>query len=62
MSAHTLQANLDLFDALDHDHLEEKNEHVSIAGRIMLKRGQGKAGFMHLKIEMDKFKFMFAKI
>ncbi|MCR3906156.1 MAG: lysine--tRNA ligase [Tenericutes bacterium] len=46
---HTSKQIYDLFDALDHDQLEEKNEHVSIAGRIMLKRGQGKAGFMHLQ-------------
>jgi lysyl-tRNA synthetase, class II len=46
---HTSKQIYDLFDAFDHDQLEEKNEHVSIAGRIMLKRGQGKAGFMHIQ-------------
>jgi lysyl-tRNA synthetase, class II len=36
------------YEPFDHDQLEEKNIEVSIAGRIVLKRGQGKAGFMHL--------------
>lgn len=39
----------DTYEPFDHDQLEEKNIEVSIAGRIVLKRGQGKAGFMHLK-------------
>lgn len=37
------------YGVFDHDQLESMNVSVSIAGRIMLKRGQGKAGFMHLK-------------
>ncbi len=36
------------YDQFDHDSLEEQNVSVSIAGRIVLKRGQGKAGFIHL--------------
>ncbi|WP_026392007.1 lysine--tRNA ligase [Haploplasma modicum] len=36
------------YDKFDHDQLEEKNVAVTIAGRIVLKRGQGKAGFMHI--------------
>lgn len=39
----------DTYEPFDHDQLEEKHIEVSIAGRIILKRGQGKAGFMHLK-------------
>ena len=39
----------DTYEPFDHDQLEEKHIEVSIAGRIVLKRGQGKAGFMHLK-------------
>ena len=39
----------DTYEPFDHDQLEEKNIEVSIAGRIVLKRGQGKAGFMHIK-------------
>ena len=39
----------DAYDALSKEDLEETRVEVSIAGRIMLKRGQGKAGFMHVK-------------
>ena len=39
----------DVYEAFDHDALEEKHVEVSIAGRMILKRGQGKAGFMHLQ-------------
>ena len=39
----------DTYDALSKEDLEETRIEVSIAGRIMLKRGQGKAGFMHVK-------------
>ena len=52
----------DTYEPFDHDQLEEKNIEVSIAGRIVLKRGQGKAGFMHIKDPvMVKFKFMLDK-
>jgi len=39
----------DTYDALSKETLAETRIEVSIAGRIMLKRGQGKAGFMHVK-------------
>ncbi len=39
----------DVYDAFDHDALEEQHAVVSIAGRIVLKRRQGKAGFMHIQ-------------
>ena len=39
---------INLYQGDDHDTLEEKQVTVSIAGRIVLKRGQGKAGFIHL--------------
>jgi len=42
----------DIFDVYgqdDHDTLEQKHVKVIVAGRIMLKRAQGKAGFMHIK-------------
>ncbi|MBE0700489.1 MAG: lysine--tRNA ligase, partial [Acholeplasmataceae bacterium] len=45
---HTKQI-FESYDKDDHDTLEQKNITVSIAGRIVLKRGQGKAGFMHVK-------------
>ncbi len=41
-----------IFDMYQNDNfatLEAKNIEVSIAGRIMLKRGQGKAGFMNIQ-------------
>jgi lysyl-tRNA synthetase class 2 len=46
---HTTKQLIEAFDQFDHDQLEEKHIEVSIAGRIMLKRGQGKAGFMHIQ-------------
>ncbi len=45
---HTKQI-FDLYDEFNHDQLEEKHIEVSIAGRIVLKRRQGKAGFMHIQ-------------
>jgi len=38
----------------NHDELEKLNQTVIIAGRIILKRGQGKAGFMHIQDRDDK--------
>ncbi len=46
---HSSKDVLDQFDQYDHDTLETMHKEVSIAGRIMLKRGQGKAGFMNLQ-------------
>ncbi|HOI85095.1 MAG TPA: lysine--tRNA ligase [Acholeplasmataceae bacterium] len=46
---HTTKQLFELCGDRDHDALEQANIHVSIAGRIMLKRGQGKAGFMHIQ-------------
>src|SRR5690554_4409712 len=37
------------FAAYDKEQLEEKNIVVRTAGRIMTKRGQGKAGFAHIQ-------------
>lgn len=37
------------FDSLDKDDLAEKQIAVTVAGRIMTKRGKGKAGFAHLQ-------------
>ena len=39
----------DAYGAYDHDQLEEMKPKVSIAGRIMLKRRQGKAGFINVQ-------------
>lgn len=51
---HTTQAIIDQFESLDHDQLEEKQQQATIAGRIILKRSQGKAGFMHLQDRDNK--------
>ena len=40
------------YDSFTNEELEEKNVEVVVAGRIMTKRGKGKAGFMHIQ---DKF-------
>ncbi|WP_163972114.1 lysine--tRNA ligase [Oceanobacillus halotolerans] len=37
------------FDAFSKEELEEKDERVTIAGRVMTKRGKGKAGFAHIQ-------------
>jgi lysyl-tRNA synthetase, class II len=36
-------------DAFSKEELEEKKAEVTIAGRLMTKRGKGKAGFAHLQ-------------
>jgi lysyl-tRNA synthetase class 2 len=40
---------LDLYDELTKEELEEKEIQVTIAGRMMTKRGKGKAGFAHIQ-------------
>lgn len=42
----------DLYGNLTNEELEERSIEVVVAGRIMTKRGKGKAGFMHIQ---DKF-------
>ncbi len=37
------------FEAFSKEELEEKKETITLAGRIMTKRGKGKAGFAHVK-------------
>ncbi|MFA5692005.1 MAG: lysine--tRNA ligase [Acholeplasmataceae bacterium] len=37
-----------LYDKYNHDELEELNKEVTVAGRIVLKRVQGKAGFINI--------------
>ncbi|PKR77552.1 lysine--tRNA ligase [Halalkalibacillus sediminis] len=39
----------DTYDQFSKEELEEKEETVTIAGRIMTKRGKGKAGFAHIQ-------------
>ncbi|MBU1141645.1 MAG: lysine--tRNA ligase [Firmicutes bacterium] len=49
LRTHNSKQLFDSYQNDDHDTLEQKHVFVSIAGRIMLKRGQGKAGFMNLQ-------------
>lgn len=42
----------ELYSEFTNEELEEKDIEVSVAGRIMTKRGKGKAGFMHIQ---DKY-------
>jgi lysyl-tRNA synthetase class 2 len=46
---HLSQEIITEFSELENEELEAKNIEVSIAGRIMTKRGKGKAGFAHIK-------------
>ncbi|RLQ91661.1 lysine--tRNA ligase [Falsibacillus albus] len=46
---HTSAQIKEQFDQFSKEELEEKTESVSIAGRVMTKRGKGKAGFAHLQ-------------
>lgn len=39
----------DLYDSYSNEELESINIEVKVAGRIMTKRGKGKAGFMHIQ-------------
>ncbi|MGX9933158.1 lysine--tRNA ligase [Virgibacillus salarius] len=39
----------ELYDRYSKEELEEKEEKVTIAGRMMTKRGKGKAGFAHIQ-------------
>jgi lysyl-tRNA synthetase class 2 len=47
-TAHAL-ALINQYGELEKEELEQKNVSVSIAGRIMTKRGKGKAGFAHIQ-------------
>ena len=40
---------LEKYEEFSKDELEEASHKVSIAGRIMTKRGKGKAGFAHIQ-------------
>ncbi|MFI8710021.1 lysine--tRNA ligase [Bacillus sp. NPDC077411] len=46
---HSTKELLSLYGELSKEELEEKEISVSIAGRIMTKRGKGKAGFAHIQ-------------
>ncbi|HKL95006.1 MAG TPA: lysine--tRNA ligase [Haploplasma sp.] len=51
---HTTSEIIEKYNNLTKEQLEENPVNVIIAGRIVLKRGQGKAGFMHLQDRDDK--------
>ncbi|MFS0881676.1 lysine--tRNA ligase [Metabacillus niabensis] len=46
---HQTQDIIDLYDGQTKEELDEKEIPVTIAGRIMTKRGKGKAGFAHIQ-------------
>ncbi|MGG2094220.1 lysine--tRNA ligase [Bacillus sp. S13(2024)] len=46
---HSTKELLSLYGEISKEELEEKEISVSIAGRIMTKRGKGKAGFAHIQ-------------
>jgi lysyl-tRNA synthetase class 2 len=46
---HTAKGILDTYEEQSKEELDAAEVHVSIAGRIMQKRGMGKAGFAHLQ-------------
>ncbi|MCA1032806.1 lysine--tRNA ligase [Bacillus timonensis] len=47
--SHSSKELVQLFGELSKEELEEKDHSVTIAGRIMTKRGKGKAGFTHIQ-------------
>ena len=49
------------YDNHTKEELSEMNTEVSVAGRMMTKRGKGKAGFAICKTVKAKFKFMFGR-
>nr|WP_235888138.1 lysine--tRNA ligase [Neobacillus paridis] len=46
---HLAKDIIDAYESLTNEELEEKNISVRLAGRIMTKRGKGKAGFAHIQ-------------
>jgi lysyl-tRNA synthetase class 2 len=46
---HLAEELKDAYDQFSKEELEEKQEKVTIAGRMMTKRGKGKAGFAHIQ-------------
>lgn len=46
---HTTEALTEEYDSFSKEELAEKTDQVTIAGRMMTKRGKGKAGFAHVQ-------------
>lgn len=49
MRTHTTEALTEKYDQFSKEELAEKTDQVTIAGRMMTKRGKGKAGFAHVQ-------------
>src|SRR3954452_23441223 len=47
--SHLVSDIVEKYGEFDNEYLEDKNIPVTIAGRIMTKRGKGKAGFAHVQ-------------
>lgn len=47
--SHFAKDVIEQYNQFEHDELEEKSVSVRLAGRIMTKRGKGKAGFAHIQ-------------
>ncbi|ASK61684.1 lysine--tRNA ligase [Virgibacillus phasianinus] len=47
--SHSTETLIEQYDAFSKEELEDKTEQVTIAGRMMTKRGKGKAGFAHVQ-------------
>lgn len=52
--SHTAEQLIYKYDDLTKEELEEKEVVVTVAGRVMTKRGQGKVGFAHLQDASDQ--------
>lgn len=50
------------FDEFSKDELSEKEAPAVLAGRVMTKRGKGKAGFAHIQDITGQIKSMFVKM
>ncbi|OZI10346.1 lysine--tRNA ligase [Bacillaceae bacterium SAS-127] len=58
---HSAQSIIAEFDQFSKEELEEKEATVKIAGRVMTKRGKGKAGFAHVKDLSDQIQIYVRK-
>ncbi|MFV0288378.1 MAG: lysine--tRNA ligase [Mycoplasmatales bacterium] len=58
---HNVYKVLQQYEELEKEELTEQNNIVSLTGRVIAKRGQGKAGFLTIKDNMDKIQFYGAK-
>ncbi|PTX55267.1 lysyl-tRNA synthetase class II [Melghirimyces profundicolus] len=58
---HTAKEILDAYDALSKEEIEEKNQPVVIAGRLVAKRKQGKASFAHLQDQSGRIQIYVRK-